>query len=186
MAQVAHGGEPLLRNLVPDLILNSVADLDLDMLEGRGVEALLVDLDNTLCRWKREEVSETCDLWVARARERFRMCIVSNSIHPQRLKRVADRLGIAHVGRWGLGRKPCAGGIRAALKLTDAAPEQAAMVGDQIMTDVLGGNRMGLFTVWVKPLSSGEFAGTKPARLIETLLIPGFRRRGMLPEGWED
>ncbi len=175
-----------LRNLTPDLIIADLTDLQLDDLAARGVQAILLDLDNTVCRWHSEEIPEDRDAWVRAATERFKVCLVSNSIHPERLNRIAERFGIPAVGRWGLGRKPFAGAIMTALKQIDVQPAHAVMIGDQIMTDVWGGNRLGLFTVWVKPMASNEFFGTKPARFMEHLLMPRFRKAGLIPEGWED
>lgn len=174
----------MIGSLTPDLICESLCEVDLDALRSRGIRAILLDLDNTICRWKCDDVSESTEAWITRARERFALCVVSNSIRPKRLNRIAQGLGIPAVGRWGLGRKPFGGGIRAALKLLGVPASETVMIGDQIMTDVLGGNRMGLHTIWVRPLCDRDFIGTKPARCIERLLLRHFRRLGILPEGW--
>lgn len=181
---MTHWRHAVLRSLTPDLICESLCDVDLDALHERGIRSILLDLDNTVCRWKCDDISEGTADWVRRARERFSLCIVSNSIRPKRLNRIAEALGIPSVGRWGLGRKPFKGGIRATLKLLAAAPNETAMIGDQIMTDIWGGNRMGLYTIWVRPLCERDFIGTRPARFIERLLVAHFRRLGILPEGW--
>lgn len=173
----------MLSNLTPRLIVRRLQDLSLDDLAAQGLEALLLDLDNTVCPWHSDEPAPGCEEWVQSATERFKVCMVSNSIRPRRLNRVADRLGIPAVGRWGFGRKPFAGGILAALQLLEVERTRAAMIGDQIMTDVLGGNRLGLFTVWVQPLQKQEFFGTKPSRAVERLLLRRFRRMGLMPEG---
>lgn len=172
------------RGLEPDLFVTALPLLSLDELAGHGIEAVLLDLDNTLCTWGSDRFGPGCAEWVAAARERFRVCIVSNSIRPSRMNRVAEKLGVPAVGRWLLGRKPFAGGIRAALKQVGVPAARTAMVGDQLFTDILGGNRMGLLTVWVKPLPYKEFAGTRLSRLLEGLLERKFRRLGRLPEGW--
>lgn len=171
----------MLSKLTPNQIVRHLQDVDLDALSARGIRALLVDLDNTLCPWKSSDPSPACQDWIHRARERFGVCIVSNSVRPKRLRRVAEALQIRSVGRWGLGRKPFAGGILTALRELGVQPSEAAMLGDQIMTDVLGGNRLGLYTVWVLPLEFSEFFGTKPSRVIEMLLMRRFRRLGLLP-----
>lgn len=170
----------MLRLLTPDLVVQRIADIDQDALAQRGIRALLVDLDNTLCPWKGEEVCPSASGWMAQARERFGVCIVSNSIRPRRLTRVAGRLGVEAVGRWGFGRKPFGGAIREALRRLDVPAHEAAMIGDQIFTDILGGNRLGLYTIWVQPLQSAEFVGTRLERLLERLLLPRFRRLGLL------
>lgn len=172
------------RLLEPDLCVVALPRLDLDALVQRGIEAILLDLDNTLCEWGSERFGPGCAEWVAAARARMKVCLVSNSIRPKRLNRVAAQLGIPAVGRWLLGRKPFAGGIVAALRQVDVPASKAAMVGDQLFTDILGGNRLGLYTVWVKPLPKAEFAGTRISRIAESWLEKRFRRRGLIPEGW--
>lgn len=174
----------LLDGVLPDVFARCVEDIDLDQLASRGIEAILLDLDNTVCEWGSERISPHCEAWICRAKQQFRLAIVSNSIKPRRLRRVGERLGIPTVGRWGLGRKPLPGGILAALREVDVPPAAAAIVGDQLFADILGGNRLGLLTIWVKPLRPREFAGTKFARVLEALAVAQFRRRGLLPEDW--
>jgi len=176
------GGLQLLNNLTPDLVVNKLSDIDLDGLTQRDIQALLLDVDNTICPWHGEEIPQDCRQWIGRALERFSICLVSNSIKPARLNRIAAVLGVPAVGRWGLGRKPLRGGIIEGLKQVQATPQSAAMIGDQLFADVLGGNRVGLYTVWVQPLHSKEFLGTKPARLLEGLLKKRFARLGIMPE----
>ena len=169
----------MLRNLTPDEIRPSLPAVDLDELAARGIEGVLLDLDNTVCPWHEDEPGPGCEEWIQRAKERFRLCLVSNSIRPRRLNRVAARLGIPAVGRFLIGRKPTAGAYLAALDEISVPRERAAMIGDQIMTDILGANRLGLHTIWVLPMQGREFFGTKPARVVEALLMRRFRRMGL-------
>lgn len=171
----------MLEHYTPDLVAKRLEDVDLEALASRGIEALLLDLDNTVCPWQEETIAESCEEWIRRAKERFKLCFLTNSIRPHRLQRVADRLGIPAVRRWLRGRKPYREGFVAALREVGVEPAHAAMLGDQIMTDVLGGNRLGLYTVWVLPLQAREFIGTKPARCLEKLLVIKFRRLGLMP-----
>jgi uncharacterized protein len=168
-------------NLTPNLILNALPEVNLDDLAARGIEAILLDLDNTICPWREDDPAPGCEEWIAAARARFKLCILSNSIKQRRLQRVGARLGIPAVGRFIIGRKPGPGGYLAALKLIGSEPSRATMIGDQIFTDILGGNRLGMFTIWVLPMQSREFFGTKFARFLESLLIPTFRRQHLMP-----
>ena len=169
-------------NLTPDLIVKSLPDLDFAVLERQGLQGVLLDLDNTLCAWQEEEIAPGCGEWVAQALARgLKLCIVSNSIRPQRLNRVAAKLGIPAVGRWLVGRKPGKGAILEALGQLGIEPTRAAMVGDQVLADVLGGNRLGMFTVWVLPLHKREFFMTKLARCVEAVLVRKFVRLGKMP-----
>lgn len=176
----------VLDNWTPDLICTRLSAVDQDILVDAGTAGLLVDLDNTLCPWHGQHIDHDTQEWIAEAKKKFSICLVSNTTKPGRLQSVADRLEVPSVARWGLGRKPFAGGIMDGLDKIDVPPQQAAIIGDQLLADVWGGNRLGLFTVWVKPIDRGEFIGTKPARIIEALLLPRFRKLGILPQEWDD
>jgi len=63
--------------------------------------------------------------------------------------------------------KPRTGAFRKAMKTLGTNVENTAVIGDQIFTDVLGGNRMKLFTVLVVPLEGREFWWTTFVRKIE-------------------
>ena len=67
-------------------------------------------------------------------------------------RRLSEALGIPYEGHAG---KPKSGGFRRALARMNAAPEEAAIVGDQIFTDILGGNRAGVLTLLVHPIRFG-------------------------------
>ncbi len=67
--------------------------------------------------------------------------------------------------------KPSRRAFLQALDLLGSRPEQAAMIGDQVFTDVLGGNRLGLYTILVVPLCRREFLGTRVLRLVERVIL---------------
>jgi len=161
----------LLNRCKPDLIVDRLEDLDQQMLLDRGIKGVLLDRDNTLTPWGSREVSPARREWIERAKAHFKLCIVSNTIKGKRLSAVGADLGLPVVARWGLGRKPFGGGIRAALKITGTRPAESVIVGDQIFADILGGNRVGLLTVWVPPLNQHEFVSTMCMRGAERLVL---------------
>lgn len=175
----------LLQIVTPDEIVVRLEDIDVEALVARGIKAILLDFDNTICPWHANQPDPTCARWIEEAKKKVELCIVSNTIRPRRLNHVAEALGIPAIGRWLFGRKPFGGGFRAALKKLEICASETVMVGDQLLTDVMGGKRMGMYTVWVQPLEDREFAGTKVSRIIERMLERRFSRLGMLPEGWE-
>ena len=175
----------LLHLVTPDEIVVRVEDIDVEALMARGIKAILLDFDNTICPWHSNHPEPEIARWIADAKDRMKFCIVSNTIRPRRLNHVAESLGIPAIGRWFIGRKPFLGAFRAALKQLGLHSNETVMVGDQLLTDVMGGKRMGMYTVWVQPLEEREFAGTKVSRAIERMLERHFARLGMLPEGWE-
>lgn len=161
----------MLRNCKPDMIVGRMEHLDQDDLWNRGIRGLILDLDNTLCPWKSSEISPERMEWLQRARQRFSMCILSNTIKYRRLRRVGEMIGIPGIGRWAWGRKPFCGGIKDALKIMGTTAEQSAIIGDQVFADVLGGNRCGLTTIWIPRLDTREFITTQGIRRIEQRVL---------------
>ncbi len=170
----------------PDEMVSSVTEIEPERLRHQGIRAVLLDLDNTLVPWQRMEVPGEVRQWIERMKQAgLRLCLVSNTRRRRRLEVLAKRLGISYVPR---AFKPRRFGLRQALQLLQVPPEQAVMIGDQIFTDVWGGNRMGLRTILVSPLARREFIGTKVSRLLERILLWVYRRTGALapPAGTDE
>ncbi len=169
----------ILRLFCPDQVAESVTRLDVAALRRRQMEALLMDLDNTLVRWRGYEVPEEVLAWLRGAEAQgLKLCIVSNTRFPGRLSGMAQKLGLPFIS--GV-LKPRRGAFREALKLLNVEPCRAAVVGDQVLTDILGGNRLGLHTILVRPMSRREFAGTRITRLFERVILRVLRKLDMLP-----
>lgn len=154
--------------LRPDALFLRVEDISPDWLAARGIRAVLLDLDNTLTAWRSDEIPESKRRWVEELKKRFGVCLVSNTVFGGRLRRIGQSLGIPVVGRWGLGRKPGTGGLRDAMRLLGAKPEETVIIGDQVFTDIAAGKRAGVMTIWVKPVEpKREFFLTRLGRLRE-------------------
>lgn len=158
------------RGLCPARSSLSLLDVDLEHLAKSGKKLVLLDVDNTLLPWRSESLPQTSLDWVARARKAgLELCILSNTRHPARLARIAEKMGIRYLqGRF----KPNPAIYRQALKDFGVRPEQAVMIGDQLFTDILGANRAGIEGVWVRPMTGRDFIGTKVSRLGEKLVRP--------------
>jgi uncharacterized protein len=163
----------VLRWLRPAAQVPTIYDIDLAALRARGIRGVILDLDNTIVPWGAREVGLRLPTWIAEARAAdLRLCIVSNN-RGSRVTAIADRLGLPVV-TWAL--KPRRRAIRRALVVMGTTPDATALVGDQVFTDILGGNRLGLHTILVRPQSQREFILTRLVRLLERLL--GHRARG--------
>ena len=157
----------LLNAITPGEMVRSVTDIDLDDLYQRGIRGILLDFDNTLLAWSESSVSSRVIDWVSSALERgFRLCIVSNA-PDERLAIQAQRLDIPFVSK---ALKPTGKGINRAIELLGLNRDEVTMVGDQMFTDVLAGNRLGLFTVLVNPIYLREQWWMKFVRNLERLL----------------
>jgi hypothetical protein len=167
--------------LYPRIYVDSLLDIPRDKLRERNISAFIIDLDNTITEWNSNELrSEVEDWFVLIKAEGFKACILSNN-GEQRIQKVADRLGIPFIHRAG---KPRRRSFFSAVVLLGVRPDEAAVVGDQIFTDILGGNRAGLFTILVKPLARREFLGTKINRTLELFVLRYLLRRVKGKEGF--
>ncbi|MEN6567059.1 MAG: YqeG family HAD IIIA-type phosphatase [Veillonellales bacterium] len=163
--------------LCPQLVLNALSDINLEELEKIGIKGIIFDLDNTIIPWDQPAMQPDIIQWLKGLAARgFKIGLVSNNRH-QRVKEIAAQFAIPFAAR---AYKPAKTGFRQVASQMELTSNQVAVVGDQLFTDILGGNRLGLYTIWVAPLSSKEFIGTKITRQLEKLTVRILRSKGML------
>jgi HAD superfamily phosphatase (TIGR01668 family) len=156
--------------LAPDHYLSSVHAIDLDALARDGIRVLLLDLDNTLLPRDTNVVPDELKAWAADLRRRdFKVCLVSNNWH-ERVHRVASELGFDLVDK---AVKPLPFAFLAALRRENATAREAAVIGDQLFTDILGGKLLGMRTILVLPLSSTDLPHTLFLRRLEAIVLKG-------------
>ena len=110
--------------------------------------------------------------WVKKAKEEgFEVCILSNSNNLQKLNPISETLGIDYIS---FAKKPAKSGYLRAVEKLKLAPNEIAMIGDQVLTDVWGANRCGLFSIYVKPINKKEFWYTAWKRPIEAMILKHF------------
>lgn len=158
---------------------DSLEQVDLHKLWNRGKRLILLDVDNTLVVWKGEDFAPTIIAWLEAAKAMgFQLCILSNTRRVERLMRITKLLGIETVrGRF----KPSRAMYRLALIKFQRKPEEAIMIGDQMMTDILGANRAGIDAIWVRKMAAKEFGPTRINRFIEGLLTGPIYRALVVP-----
>jgi len=167
----------MLRKLCPKVQADSVLGLDLTELKEAGIRGIIFDLDNTLVEWKQDQLNpEVIELVNKFKNDGFQLCILSNALE-QRVETVARLLDIPFVSR---AVKPRKSPFKKAMEIMGTVPVNTAVVGDQLFTDILGGNRMELYTIWTPPLSANEFISTRAVRKLERLVIKRFRKKGIL------
>lgn len=156
--------------LAPDLYYSSVHAIDLDALARDGIRVLLLDLDNTILPRDTNVVPQDLKDWAAALKERgFSVYLVSNNWH-ERVHHVASELGFGLVDK---AVKPLPFAFMRALARAHARRSEAAVVGDQVFTDILGGRLLGMRTVLVSPLSATDLPHTLLLRRLEALVLKG-------------
>lgn len=153
----------------PTQLANSLDLISVEQLKRDGIRGLIIDLDNTMTPWNNLEVGPKVEAWFEKVKSAgIRACVVSNNSKRQRVAVVADRLGIPFV--FGA-TKPRRSAFRAGMKILETGQGDTAVIGDQLFTDILGGNRLGLYTILVTPINDREFIGTRIMRRAEKLLV---------------
>ena len=160
-------------SLRPDFCAPRLADVPLTALGGARV--LLLDADNTLAPWRGAVPDPAAARWVESAKAAgFRLCIASNS-DAERLRPLEEALGIPAFPRAG---KPLPSGLRRIAREMGASPDACALIGDQLLTDVLAARLASMRAVLLEPLDpSREFTGTRVNRVLERILLRIFRIR---------
>ncbi|MFA7417568.1 MAG: YqeG family HAD IIIA-type phosphatase [Acholeplasma sp.] len=137
------------KNLIPDLYEESIEKINYEMLKKQGITTLLFDLDNTIIDYHQTKLTAENINFLSALEKDFKVLIISNSLD----KRV--RFAVGHQFKFvSFAKKPLKTGYKKALKILNAKIEETAMIGDQLLTDINGGNSLGLFTVLVDPIQS--------------------------------
>ncbi len=167
----------MLKCLIPNRYVDSIHEVGAGELERLGIKGVITDMDNTLIPWNERSVNPELVCWMQSFKEKgLKMCIVSNNSAVQG-EALARQLEIPAV--W-YAVKPRRKAFRKAISIMGLLPGEVAVIGDQLFTDVLGGNRLGLYTILVVPLSQKEFIWTKMIRAVERRLLASMQKRGLL------
>ena len=136
--------------LRPDWLLDTtLAELPLQQLLERPIRALVLDVDRTLLPRRRADLPDPARRWLLAAREQLPIHLLSNNPSRQRIGAVARELDLPFTTAAG---KPRRSALRRVLQQLNLPAGQVALVGDRLFTDVIAGNRLGLFTILVKPI----------------------------------
>ena len=136
-------------SLVPQRVFQTYRQVTAQWLAQRGIRLLLCDLDYTLAPRYVPEPDDDLRRWLAQMKAAgIRVMILSNNRSPARVERFCRELGIDYVGHAG---KPAPRGYRQAMEKARVQPWQTAMLGDKLLTDMLGANRSGVLALMVEP-----------------------------------
>ncbi|MFL0759061.1 MAG: YqeG family HAD IIIA-type phosphatase [Prochlorococcus sp.] len=125
--------------------------LPIQHLLDQGMQALVLDVDRTLLPGRDIELPASVTAWVKEAQHHLSLHLFSNNPSRKRIGAVAKQLELTFTCS---AAKPRRERLRKVMKQLRFQPAEIAIVGDRIFTDVLAGNRLGLYTVLVRPLSA--------------------------------
>lgn len=143
----------IFKAMKPEKVYDNLVQMPWDELFSSGITTALLDFDNTLGpdhATEPEEYSYKCVRMIEEVG--IRCCLVSNA-KSERSAKIAEMLNIPVVN---YANKPGTSGIFRAIELMKTTPDKCVMVGDQVFTDVIAGNRAGVRTFMVEKLHNAE------------------------------
>ena len=159
--------------LYPKEHFNNVREIKIDFLQKNKIKALILDVDNTLIDYDKNLPEETIK-WAKNLKQQgIKLYILSNSNKKEKVKTVAEKLQIEYEY---FGKKPLKTGFKKVQKKLEEEPENIGVVGDQIFTDVLGGNRCKMFTILVEPIAEKDIWITLIKRPIENAIKNKYKK----------
>lgn len=155
-------------------MVDKMIDLDIDFFRSLGCKAILLDVDNTMTTHDNPTPAEGVMEWIDNMKAQgLKLIIVSNN-YPERVTPFAEKIGLDFVAR---GAKPLAKGYKEACRRIGVAPKEAVAIGDQIYTDIIGGNLLGAYTVLTVPYEPEDKVFFKVKRFFEKPVIASYKRK---------
>ena len=164
----------MLKVIYPNAYLKKVQDITIEFLNDNKIKALILDVDNTLIDYYKN-LSEEIITWTKNMKKQgIVLYILSNTNKREKVKMVANKLAIPYEL---FAKKPSKKGFLKIQKRINIANENIGVVGDQIFTDIIGGNRCNMFTILVDPVDKKDFWYTAWKRPMENKLKDKIKRK---------
>lgn len=165
---------------LPDIYQKSIYTIDYSKLLSKGIKCLLYDLDNTIVPGHTSEPSSKAkDLFTSLKQKGFKVIIFTNS-PKMRLKTFQNAFGVDGISS---ARKPFTSKLRKLLKDYGYKETEVAIIGDQLMTDIKVGNKVGITTILINPISEKDFFFTKFNRFFEKRKMEELKNKNLFTQG---
>ena len=170
----------LMNKYIPKIYKKSILDIDYNKLKDIGIKCILFDLDNTLLEVYKESLKKEYCYLIKKLKKDFKIIVISNNSSSKRVSQVAKKLDVEYVK---FAMKPLSRGFRKVKKKYNLKKEEMALIGDQLMTDIMGGNKYGIYTVLVDPLAKKELKVTGINRFFERRALKKLAKNNLFKRG---
>lgn len=162
------------RKLYPTYVFDKVENIPYDLLQKENVRLLMLDMDNTLVDNK-YTYSKELKKWALEMNNKgIRLYIISNSSYGDLVKKIAEELNMNYIYK---AKKPLLKGFVKISDKTNIKKENIMMVGDQLFTDIWGGNRYGIKTILVRPINKHEVFISRIKRPFEKIILKHYLKK---------
>lgn len=169
----------MIKRFLPKIYEESIFTINYDKLKKMGIKCLLFDLDNTISPAKEIVFCKETKHLFEKLKKDFKIILFSNNF----FKRVSKFGDYYDVDIECVSLKPLTYKYRRILKKYNFKKTEVASIGDQLLTDIQGGNKMGITTILVNPISSIDETETWLNRQIEKKIFEIFEKKDYLKRG---
>ncbi len=160
--------------LMPDIILPTYRDVTPQLCRSMGIRAILSDIDNTLAPYEQPRSDEHIRTWLRELKEAgVSVALISNN-HDDRVEEFNSDLGLIAYADAG---KPFGKTLRHAMEALGSEPSNTVMLGDQLLTDALAGNMLGMKVIVVPPIRDKRSAFVRLKRWLERPVIRRYYKK---------
>ena len=163
----------------PDMYKENIFEINYNKLKKMGIKCLVFDLDNTLGLIDHKRCPRNSKKLLKELQKDFLVFISSNNTR----KRIAPYLKDLGIGGVAFSMKPSTRGLKKIKKDYNLKKKEMVMIGDQIVTDILAGNRFKIMTILVDPLGSKDLKITGLNRVIESRIVKRYEKKGWFERG---
>lgn len=163
----------------PKMYKKNIFEIDYEKLKSLGIKCLIFDLDNTLGLIEQKKCPRNTKKLIKSLQNDFLVLISSNNTKD----RITPYLKDLGVGGVSFSLKPLTRGLRKIKRNYNLKKKEMCMIGDQIVTDVLSGNRFKIYTVLVDPLGEKDLKITGLNRKVEAKIVAKYEKKGLFERG---
>ena len=168
-----------MKKFYPEIYQKDIYTINYQKLKNKGIKCLLFDLDNTCIPYKHKEVpNKLIKLFDKLTKMNFKVIIFSNSPE-RRLK----KLSINNIEYNSSSKKPLSHSFKKIMSKHNLKENEVCIIGDQLITDILGGNIVGIHTCLIDPISNEELFFTKISRKIEKRIMKKLSKNSIFYKG---
>lgn len=166
---------------LPDYYVSSFEKIDLDKLKKQGIKLLCCDIDNTLVAYNDPDSNAKVKAFLQKVQDAGISVALLSNARKSRARRFSEDLGVEKV--YALSFKPLQHNFKKVMQHFGVKPEETALLGDQLFTDMLGGHIAGVYTILTAPITQKDKWDTRINRFFEGFIYRHFEKTNQFHKG---
>lgn len=170
----------MLENFMPDVYQKSIYYINYDKLYKKGIRCLLFDLDNTITPCHINKPTKRLGKLFDELKDKgFKIIILSNA--PK--YRIEEFKNTLNVDACAFSLKPKKNKYLKILEKFKYKHTEIACIGDQLLTDIYGANKLDFTSILVNPLTASDYSITWINRLCERFIYGKLAKKELFVKG---